>query len=339
MSITIRHVFLTLVVATLGGAAGVRAAEFKHDLYFCVNLGGQAPVMGRGAAVLSGIYRSSDRVTVEHVGPAHIRMFKVIADLRDPNALLVSALDGVMRTPDLGKTWRILTDWQMTEAKGLAVDPHEPDHLYAGLPDGVGVSRDHGRTWQRMNTGIRRAYTHTITVDRAKAGRVFAGTEKGIFLTEDGARTWRLVQGTDDVTYDLRQSPHDPRVYFAVTSVNGALWSDDNGLNWRRLEGVPTKHTLHNGDFDASDPRRLVLCGWSLGVLVSEDGGRTWTDRSAGLPNREVWSVSTDPDIPGRLYAAPFLKPVFVSDDFGRTWRSLCFEQATVFNIMFVPRR
>ena len=73
MSITIRHVFLTLVVAAFGGAAGVRAAEFKHDLYFCVNLGGQAPVMGRGAAVLSGIgsrltafFEATDRLRGEN---------------------------------------------------------------------------------------------------------------------------------------------------------------------------------------------------------------------------------------------------------------------------------
>ena len=285
-----------LGVFALAAMTSGRAAELKHDLYMCVLQGGQGQVMGRSAPVKSGIHRSTDRLTAEHIGFGHIRMFTVLADPRDGAGLYVTALDGVMHSADRGKTWRILTGWDMTEPKGFALDPHAPDQIYAGLPDGIAVSRDRGQTWSRMNDGIRRAYTHTITIDRTKAGRVLAGTELGIYLTEDGARTWRLVQATTEVTYDLRQSPHNPRVFFAVTSTSGALWSEDAGRSWRRIEGVPTKHTLHNCDFDPSDARRLVLCGWEAGVQVSEDGGRTWSDRTEGLPSRQVWSVSTDPD-------------------------------------------
>jgi len=95
---------------------------------------------------------------------------------------------------------------------------------------------------------------------------------------------------------------------------------------------------LHNGVFDPSAARRLVLCGWDAGLLVSEDGGRTWLDRTAGLPNRQIWSVAVDPDQPGRLYASPFQQPVYVSEDFGLTWNPAFFEKATAFNLTFVPR-
>ncbi|MSU23132.1 MAG: hypothetical protein EXS32_04830 [Opitutus sp.] len=338
MSIT-KLKFLRLIGAcTLAGLTTGAAAGPKHDLYMCVLLSGQGQVMGGRPPALSGVYRSTDRLTAEHVGFGHIRMFTVIADPRAADGLYLTALNGVVHSPDRGKTWHILTGWDMTEPKGIALDPHAPDHIYAGLPDGIAMSRDRGQTWQRMNAGIRRSYTHTITVDRTQAGRVLAGTELGIFLTEDGARTWRLVQATDDVTYDLRQSPHDPKAFLAVTASDGALWSADAGRTWRRIEGVPTTHTLHNGDFDPADARRLVLCGWEAGVQVSEDGGRTWSDRTAGLPNRQVWSVAVDPDQPARLYAAPYLQPVYVSDDFGRTWRPLFFEKATVYGISFVAR-
>ncbi len=327
-----------LLALALGGPGPASAAEPKHDLYVTLTLSGQGAVMGGRGPALSGVYRSTDRQTFEHVGFPHIRMFQVIADPLEAEGLYLTALNGVIHSSDRGRTWHILTDWRMTEPKGIAVDPHAPENIYAGLPDGIAVSRDRGRTWQRQNDGIRRTYTHTITVDRTRAGRVFAGTEKGIFLTEDGARTWRLVQATDDLTYDLRQSPHDPKVFFAVTAVNGALQSDDGGATWRALPGVPSKHTLHHLDIDAHDPRRLAIGGWEAGVLVSEDGGHTWIDRSAGLPNRQVWSIGIDPDFPNKLYAAPHLQALHVSDDFGRTWRPLQFEKATVFNLMFVPR-
>lgn len=314
------------------------AAPLKHDLYVCANLAGQSQVMGSKRGSASGVYRSTDRKEFEPVGFGHIRVFTLTHDVREPSTLFLSTLDGVIRAADHGTKWRIMTRWDMTEPKGIAFDPNAPDHVYAGLPDGIAVSRDRGVTWRRMDAGIRRKYTQTITIDRTRAGRVLAGTELGIFLSEDGAATWRRVLETEKTTYDLRQSPHDPAHFFAVTSSNGAFWSADRGVTWRRIEGVPTEHTLHNGDLDPHDARRLLVCGWGAGVRVSDDGGRSWQDRTAGLPNREIWRAAFDPDIPGRVYAAPFLQPLFVSDDYGRNWRPLAFEKAIVYDLVFVPR-
>jgi photosystem II stability/assembly factor-like uncharacterized protein len=305
-----------------------------------VNLSGQGQVMGSaGAPLASGLYRSNDRRTFEHVGFHHIRTFAATWDPREPATLFVSVLDGVLRGRDRGSTWRRMTGWDITEPKAIHFDLNAPDHIYAGLPDGIAVSHDRGQSWRRMNEGISRGYTHSLMVDRAQAGRVLAGTELGIYLTEDGARTWQRVLATEKVVYDLQQSPHAAGDVLAVTSVDGAFRSADAGLTWRRIEGVPKKHTLHFGRFDPHERGRLVICGWDAGVLVSEDGGRTWQDRSAGLPNRQIWCVSPDPDLPGRLYAAPYLQPVYASDDAGKTWRPLGFEKAIVYNLMFAPRR
>lgn len=326
----------TLAVA-LTALASAPAAELRHDLYFCVNVSGQGSVMGSAVAASSGLYRSNDRQNFEHVGVNNFRTFSLTSDPRDAAVILETTIDGILRSPDRGKSWRRVTDWSLTEPKGIAFDPNAPDDVYAGLPDGIVVSHDRGLTWQRAQTGISRAFTHPILVDRTAKGRVLAGTELGIYLSEDGARTWRLVQATSKVTYDLRQSPHDPKLMLAATSADGALRSDDGGRTWKKIEDVPTAHTLHYVRFDPHEAKRFVLCGWEAGVLVSEDAGRTWSDRTAGLPNRQVWTVSPDPDLPGRLYAAPYLKPVHVSDDFGRTWRPLVFEKAIVYDIVFVP--
>lgn len=329
------------IVAMLVLAASVvRSAEPKHDMYLCVTLSGQGQVMGGNKIpVRSGLYRSGDRENFEHLGFSHIRVFSVTHDVRDPDTLFITLLDGIVRASDRGQSWRIMTSWDMTEPKGIAFDPNAPEHIYAGLPDGIAVSRDRGESWERMDKGIQRDYTHPITVDRTKSGRVLAGTEKGLFVTEDGARSWKRVLPTEKTVYDIRQSPHNPRDFLAVTSVDGAFRSANGGRTWRPIAGVPKKYTLHNCDFDRSDANRLVIAGWGLGVLVSEDGGRTWSDRTDGLPSREIWRACTDPDIPGRLYAAPHLQPLHVSDDLGRTWRPLAFEQVMAFDIVFVPRK
>jgi len=335
---TARRLFFSALALALGSPAAPAADGPKHDLYLTANLGGQGGVLGRGGPALSGLYRSTDRTTFEHLGPHHIRMFTLTSDPAERGTLYVAALDGVLRTRDGGKSWRTLTGWDMTEPREIAFDPHAPGRLYAGLPDGIALSTDRGQTWRRSHEGIRRAYTHALIVDRTTAGRLLAGTEQGIYLSEDGARSWRLVQATEKVTYDIKQSPHDPRVFLAATSSSGALQSTDGGRTWVRIAGISAANTLHQVDFDAHEPERLLVCGWNTGLQLSEDGGRTWTDRSVGLPNRDVWSAAFDPDTPGRIFAAPQQAPLFGSDDHGRTWRAVQFDKATVFDLVFLPR-
>lgn len=315
-----------------------RAAGFPHDLYICVSQT-KAFVIGSKAQQLSGVFRSVDRAAIEHIGFNHPRQDSLVADPRDPRVLYTVGLNGVLRSADGGRSWRIMTGWDMTEPKDIALDPQAPDRLYLALPDGVGVSDDRGATWRRSDDGIRRKYTQSIQVDRATKGRLVAGTELGLYLSEDGARSWKLVQTTAATVNDVQQSPHDPRLWLAATQSDGVLRSADGGRSWSHVDGIETGHTLHVVRFVATDPRRLVVCGWGVGVLVSEDGGSTWTARNEGLPNAEVWCASPDPDLPGRLYASPHQEAVYASDDFGRTWRKHWFTGALVHDFVFVSRR
>lgn len=333
-----RRLALALAAVLLPALA---AAEPRHELFLAANPSGQSGVMGSRGLTRSGLYRTLDRVAFEHRGPHHIRLIAMIADPHQAQGLYLTALDGVLHSADAGRTWRTLTGWRETEAKGIAIDPQATDHLYVGLPDGIIVSRDRGATWQRAQEGLPpvRRYVHAVCADSSRSGRVLAGSELGIYLTEDGARSWRRVQPTEKVTYDIRQSPHDPRRFAAANSGGGLFLSEDGGVTWTRAAGVPVGITLHNVDWDPHRAGRLLVCGWGVGVMVSEDHGRTWESRSAGLPVQEVWSARFDPDAPGRILAAPFLKPLSASDDLGASWRPLVFEQAIVFNLCFLPRR
>jgi hypothetical protein len=322
------------VAATRAPAAEVAPA---HDLYVLGQMS-RAVFMGSKPSAQNGIYRSTDRRDIAHLGPNHPVVDAIACDPRNPDILYVAALNGVLRSTDRGQTWGILTSWDMTEPKSFAIDPHAPDNIYIGLPDGIGVSRDAGKTWTRMNEGITRRYTQTIIVDRTKAGRVIAGTEKGIFVSDDAAKTWTLVRASDKTVHHIEQSPLDPKLFLAATEGNGLWRSTDGARTWRPVTGVSAKHTLHNVAFDAYNPRRIVVCGWGPGVLTSEDGGETWTAANAGLPNTDVWRVAVDPDFPGRIYAAPHEKPLHVSDDFGRTWRPAWFESTKTWGFAFLPR-
>jgi len=320
--------------------AGVSTRAVPHDLYLCAAFNNGSRVMGSKDGSANGVFRRTGPGEFTHVGVNYPLTISTTFDPRDPRVFYVACLSGVLRTLDGGQTWRLVTGWDETEVKSIAVDPQEPDTVYTGLPDGIVVSRDRGQTWQRAERGLpeRGKYTQVVTADRTRRGRVLIGCESGIYLTEDGAQSWRRVLATKETVNDIQQSPHDPALWLCVTQSAGALRSRDGGLTWEPIAGVLAEHALYNVAFDARDARRLAIASWTYGLLASEDGARTWTPRSAGLPeDGRVWRTAIDPDT-GELYVAVFGQGLFISGDFGRTWRSGGMAGASIQTFTFVPQ-
>ncbi len=311
--------FLTLIV--LMASTTYSAAAKEYDFYICAKVN-RDYVIGSKVETVNGIFMRTDEGTWEHQGYNDTTLTAVAFDPRDRNVVYTSANNGLWRSLDGGQHWRICNDWDMTEARHVAVDPNAPDHVYLSLPDGIAVSTDRAQTLVRRENGLpeRGKYTQFVTIDRTQAGRAFAGCEVGIYFTENAGLNWRRVLETVDIVDDIQQSPHDPNHWLAVTQSAGAWSSQDNGLTWIQIESVPTSHALYNITFDPTDPQHLAIASWGLGILTSEDGGKTWQDRNTGLPEpHRVWRVGVDPD--GRLYASVHKQTLYFSDDFGRTWQ------------------
>lgn len=325
---------LGLLLPALAGAAAP-----KHDLLVVASIN-SGFVVGSKMVTLSGLFQRGADDTYGHFGLNFPYLTSVAVDPRNPQVLFAASINGVLCSTDGGANWRIGTSWDMTEPKDVVIDPNAPDHIYLALPDGIAVSTDGGRTWPRREHGLpeRGKYTQAVRVDRTRAGRVFAACESGIYLTEDGAGSWRRVFASRATVTDVRQSPHEAKLWLATTQSDGALLSRDGGLTWNKIAGVPSAEAHYNAAFDATNPRRFAIGGWTYGVLVTEDGGATWTDRNAGLPAEHcVFRVGIDPDT-GRLLAAVYKDAVFASDDFGRTWRKHGLEGSVVYNFIFVPK-
>lgn len=327
------------LVGLLGLLATATAAT--HDLYLCAAFNNGSRVMGSNDGSSNGLFvRTTDGF--RHVGINYPLTIAATFDPRDAQVIYVACLSGVLRTLDGGKSWRLVTGWDETEPKSIAVDFHAPDHVFTGLPDGIVVSRDRGQTWQRRERGLpaRGKYTQVVRADRTRQGRVLIGCESGIYLTENGADSWRRTLATKETVDDIQQSPHDPQRWIAVTQSAGALESRDGGVTWKKIPGLPGDKALYNVAFDARDPQRLALASWSYGLLVSEDGGTTWAPRNAGLPGADTpraWRTAIDPDT-GAIYAAIFGQGLYVSGDTGRSWRAVAgMEGASVQSFTFVP--
>ncbi len=275
---------LIALIALMASTTLAPAAP-EYDFYICAKVN-RDYVIGSKVETVNGVFQRTAEGTWEHQGYNDTTLTAVAFDPRDRKVVYTSANNGLWRSLDGGEHWRICNDWSMTEARHVAVDPNAPDHVYLSLPDGIAVSTDRAQTLVRREKGLpeRGKYTQLITIDRTQAVRVFAGCEVGIFLTENAGGEWSRVLETVDIVDDIQQSPHDPDHWLAVTQSAGAWMSHDRGLTWSQIEGVPAEHALYNVTFDRTDPQRLAIGSWGLGVLTSEDGGKTWQDRNAGLP-------------------------------------------------------
>src|SRR5580765_8898899 len=97
--------------------------------------------------------------------------------------------DGIVRLDEAGDAWTVELALSGSGAQCLAVDPVDPDTVYAGLREG-GVRRsvDGGRSW--VDCGLPEPGVFSLAVSAAD-GAVYAGTEPSrLFRSEDGGATW-----------------------------------------------------------------------------------------------------------------------------------------------------
>ncbi|MCS7043841.1 MAG: YCF48-related protein [Bryobacteraceae bacterium] len=291
-----------------------------------------------GAALLPGgvFIRQSSGEWV-NAGYRHPLMTALAWLPGEPETLYVAAGDGVIRIDAAGR-WRVLTDETVTELQDISAGPG--GIIAFGHTAGFRISEDRGQSWREIAAGLPRRYGKAIRIDRTNPDRIVVGTETGFYVSSDRGRAWRLAGAAGFQAMRVEQSPHEARLWLAVTQKGGVFRSTDGGLTFEATPRDPAAgRNLYDIAFDPTDARRIAVCGWGLGVLVSEDGGLTWEARHRGLPRLDVWSVAFDPDRPGRLYASVHEEALYVSEDAGRTWRVEGLPGSIVLKMAFVPVR
>jgi len=212
-----------------------------------------------------------------------------------------------------------------TRAIGLAVNPAQPDEIYAALEvSGVLRSADGGDTWTDLSAPlIGLAETdphlksriggttdaegmldsHAIIMSAAHRDRVILGVRMGLFASDDHGRTWTdmRVGRFSPLTYcrTVVVSPHDPRTLFAGLSPasrshDGSLYvSEDLGASWRRFDrGIKPRATLMSVSVHPADARQVYCVSRCGQVFGTADGGQSWHEWP--LPDRveDVYTVA-----------------------------------------------
>jgi len=291
-----------------------------------------------------GIYKSTDGgESWTHMGlPKSERITRIRIDPRNgdvvyacvPGKLWSDSPDrGLYKTTDGGKSWDlILTGPNLsTGCSTVAMDPKNPDVLYAGLwdfrrkgwvfrsggdtpqsPSGSALykSTDAGAHWTELTAvGGKKPWGRVeVEIAPGNSSVVYAfveSTSSALWRSGDGGNTWERRDDSQWMVWRpfyfarLIVDPTNPDRLFKC---DGALIaSDDGGKSFTQVGGFGSTHgDWHDLWLDPENPRHIVG-GNDGGIFISFDGGNRWW-KNNNLPVSQFYHVAVDDRDPYRVY-------------------------------------
>jgi photosystem II stability/assembly factor-like uncharacterized protein len=327
-----------IAVAQNSAAPAVRNATPTSTVYASV-VATHLFVVG-GANPRTGLFlqHPGEDTTWRHVGPNNIRAFSLAVPTQERGRVLyIASGNGVQKSTDGGATWKITTDWRITEVLWVAPDPRDTNTVYCATEFGIFKTTDGCATWKEMNRGLTSRFTQCVIVDRALPGKVYSATEDGLFQSTDGAATWTRMGLSVGGTRVIAQHPSDPGTLLAGTESYGIYVSRDGGNVWVRSEAGVDHATFYTIAFDPTGPDTVYAGGYVTGVYKSTDGAKSWRRVNDGLGHLNIHAIAVDPTDGRRVYAATMWGGVYRTDNGGASWRPAGLGGAEVWNLAIQP--
>jgi len=197
---------------------------------------------------------------------------------------------GVSISGDGGRTWHE-SGLVGHAVRALAQAPSEPNRLVAGALDGIFVSHDLGRSWERISPAGDSELRNfdSLAIDPQNPAIIYAGTFHLAWKTTDEGKHWQPIHGgmlDDSDVLSLTMDARNPQRIFAG-ACSGIYRSDHAGLSWKKLEGMPdSSRRTPVIRQDLSAPA-VLYAGTTKGLWKSKDDGATWRRVSS-----DEWSVN-----------------------------------------------
>ena len=277
------------------------------------------------------------------LGPGNIggRTRALLIHPQQPRTLYAAGVSGgVWKSTNAGQTWAPLADRMANLAVStLAMDPHNPNILYAGTGElfgtglrGAGIFRslDGGTHWQLLESTKSYLfwYVNDLAVSPTDGNRLYAATALGVFRSLDGGQSWTAALTDPDVgaCYELALRTDRPTdTLFAAcegfSNQPGAIWRNaaaEGEGGWEAVQSEPGmvgRISLALAPSDQDVIYALAAATCLHAVFRSTEGGvaGSWTARVR----------SADPD---KLSTALLSNPLFVfgKECFGADAQSYC---------------
>ena len=268
----------------------------------------------------------------------------------------LSVGNGIYKSTDAGKTWTHLGLRDGQQIPELAVDPHDPNRVFAAVAGhpygpneerGIFRSTDGGQTWQKVL--YKDAYTggDDVLIDPSNPQIVYAtlwqaeegpwenaaweGPNGGIFKSTDGGSTWAKL--TNGLPADANQahvaiSLSNPQILFASVAFGRSVKlykSEDGGASWAVATSDPRPaERIGGGDLPepAIDPKNPdVIYMTSIVTWKSTDGGKTWIGLRGAPGGDDYQNIWINPNNPEIILLASD-QGAIVTVNGGKTWSS-----------------
>jgi photosystem II stability/assembly factor-like uncharacterized protein len=288
----------------------------------------------------TGLYfqQPAEDTVWHHLGPKTIREFGVAVHAPSRGqTICLAAGNGVHRTTDGGKTWKITTGWQVTEVLCVIIDRKDPNVIFCGTPYGVFRTLDGGMTWTECNTGIAQTFTSSIIIDGTNPNMLYCATEDGVYRSENRGDTWNRTGLSVGGVRVIAQSPADKNLLIAGTDDYGIFITRNGGRIWEKTESGLDHQTFYTIVFDPINPKVLYAGGYITGVYKSTDGGTSWTRKNNGISVLNIHSIAVDPTNNNRVFAGSMWGGVYRSEDGGNTWKQAGLNGSQVWQIVVEP--
>lgn len=249
---------------------------------------------------------------------------------RQLRATLAFCLGAAAASSAVAQTWT-LTGPTGGDVRALAVSPGQPHVVYLGTAEAVLYrSDDAGRSWRRLEPGLRLSGMSIDNIAVTPAGDVLAGYWQlaggggGVARSSDGGRSFKVFGDVaGESVRALTIAASDPARIVAGT-LTGVFASSDGGGSWRRISpsGHPEIRNVESVAIDPRDPRVIYAGTWHL-AWKTLDGGKRWLPISTGMfADSDVFTLTLDARSPGTVFATA-CTGIYRSRNGGALWMKL----------------
>lgn len=251
-------------------------------------------------------------------------------------AIVEAALDksGFFRSTDRGETWTKMSGHKTSSPQyynEITCDPVDVDTVYS-LDTYLHVTRDGGKSFQRVPRKHRHVDDHALWINPADPGHMIVGSDGGIYDTWDGGEHWRYIPNLP-VTQFYRVNVDQSLPFYYIYGGTQDNNSQGGPSRTTRREGITNEDwfiTVGGDGYETVvDPTDtdVVYSQWQYGGLIRYDrrSGEIVDIKPRERPGDEPFVFNWDtplimsPHLHTRLYFAG--NYLHRSDDRGNSWR------------------